>query len=51
VSRVVLLKDGAVVADGAKERILTSVQLSQLFDAPIELVRANGFYQAMPGRH
>ena len=24
-------------------------QLSQLFDTPIELVRANGFYQAMPG--
>jgi len=51
VSRVVLLKDGAVVADGVKEKILTSVQLSQLFDTPIELVRANGFYQAMPGRH
>jgi iron complex transport system ATP-binding protein len=50
-SRVVLLKDGAVLADGAKEKILTSAQLSQLFDTPIELVRANGFYQAMPGRH
>jgi len=49
--RVVLLKDGAVVADGAKENILTSVQLSQLFDTPIELVHANGFYQAMPGRY
>jgi iron complex transport system ATP-binding protein len=51
VSRVVLLKDGAVRADGAKEKILTSVQLSQLFDTPIELVRANGFYQAIPGKH
>jgi iron complex transport system ATP-binding protein len=51
VTRVVLLKDGAVIADGAKERILTSAQLSQLFDTPIELARANGFYQAMPGRH
>jgi iron complex transport system ATP-binding protein len=51
VSRVVLLKDGAVLADGAKEKILTSEQLSPLFDTPIELVRANGFYQAMPGRH
>jgi iron complex transport system ATP-binding protein len=51
VSRVVLLKDGAVLADGAKQKILTSAQLSQLFDTPIELVRANGFYQAMPGRH
>jgi iron complex transport system ATP-binding protein len=51
VSRVVLLKDGGVLADGDKHKILTSAQLSHLFDTPIELVRANGFYQAMPGRH
>jgi iron complex transport system ATP-binding protein len=49
VSRVVLLKDGTVVADGAKEEILTSARLSRLLNTPIELVRANGFYQAMPG--
>jgi len=51
VSRVVLLKHGAVIADGAKSEMLTGAQLSQLFDTPIELVRVNGFYQAMPGRH
>jgi iron complex transport system ATP-binding protein len=51
VSRVVLLKAGAVIADGDKSTILTSARLSQLFDTPIELVRANGFYQAMPGGH
>jgi iron complex transport system ATP-binding protein len=51
VGRVVLLKAGAVIADGDKSHILTSAQLSHLFDTPIELVRANGFYQAMPGRH
>jgi iron complex transport system ATP-binding protein len=51
ISRVVLLKNGAVIADGAKSETLTSGQLSQLFDTPVELVRANGFYQAMPGRH
>jgi iron complex transport system ATP-binding protein len=49
--RVVLLKAGAVIADGDKSAILTSAQLSHLFDTPIELVRANGFFQAMPGRH
>jgi iron complex transport system ATP-binding protein len=49
VSRVVLLKDGAVMADGAKPEILTGANLSRLFDTPVELVRANGFYQAMPG--
>ncbi|HEX9870970.1 MAG TPA: ATP-binding cassette domain-containing protein [Candidatus Tectomicrobia bacterium] len=50
ISRVVLLKAGSVVADGEKSQILTSVQLSHLFDTAIELVRTNGFYQAMPGR-
>jgi iron complex transport system ATP-binding protein len=51
VSRVVLLKDGQVVADGEKSKILTGDQLSMLFDTPIILVHANGFYQVMPGTH
>jgi iron complex transport system ATP-binding protein len=49
ISRVVLLKDGAVLADGEKPEVLTAENLSNLFDTPIELVHANGFYQAMPG--
>jgi iron complex transport system ATP-binding protein len=49
VSRVVLLKDGEVLADGEKPQILTAANLSVLFDTPIELLHANGFYQAMPG--
>jgi iron complex transport system ATP-binding protein len=49
VSRVVLLKDGEVVADGEKPETLTSKNLSSLFDTPVELVQANGFYQAIPG--
>jgi len=49
VSRVVLLKGGAVIADGAKADILTSEQLSCLFDTSITVVRANGFYQVVPG--
>jgi iron complex transport system ATP-binding protein len=48
-SRVVLLKGGTVIADGEKAEILTSANLSHLFDTPIELVQANGFYQALPG--
>jgi hypothetical protein len=38
-----------VVADGEKSKILTDDQLSTLFDTPIKLVHANGFYQAIPG--
>ena len=50
ISRVVLLKEGEIIADGEKSEILTSKNLSALFEAPIALVQANGFYQAMPGR-
>lgn len=49
VSRVVLLKGGAVLADGEKQEVLTDANLSTLFDTPIALVRVNGFYQALPG--
>ncbi len=49
VSRVVLLKEGEVLADGEKPEILTAGNLSNLFDTAIELVHLNGFYQAMPG--
>ena len=48
VSRVVLLKGGRVIADGEKTEILTSANLSHLFDTPVAVVQANGFYQALP---
>jgi len=48
VSRVVLLRNGEVIADGEKSEILTGENLSLLFDTPIELVHVNGFYQVMP---
>lgn len=49
VERVILLKAGRIVADGKKADVLTSADLSRLFDTPIALARANGFYQALPG--
>ncbi len=48
IERVVLLKGGEIVADGAKANLLTDVNLSRLFDQPVTLVRANGWYQALP---
>lgn len=48
ISRVVLLKTGKIIADGAKADLLTSETLSELFDVPIELTKVNGFYQAVP---
>ncbi len=49
IERVMLLKGGEIVADGAKANLLTDVNLSRLFDQPVTLVRANGWYQALPG--
>lgn len=50
ISQVVLLKDCTVVSLGAKSEMLTEGNLSMVFDTPIRLVQANGFYQALPGR-
>jgi len=49
IDRVVFLKGGNVVADGAKSALITGDQLSRLFDSQLTLVQANGWYQALPG--
>jgi iron complex transport system ATP-binding protein len=49
VHRVVLIKEGRIVADGVKSDVLTSRTLSELFDYDLEVVvSANGYYQVMP---
>ena len=49
VERVVLLKQGAITQDGEKRAVLTAANLSALFDCPVSLAHANGWYQALPG--
>jgi iron complex transport system ATP-binding protein len=51
VERVVLLKGGKILQDGEKRAVLTGANLSLLFDCPVALVHANGWYQALPGSH
>ena len=46
IDRVVLLKRGEVLADGPKEKILTSAWLSRLLDGPVEVHESRGFYTA-----
>ena len=46
IERVVLLKAGRILADGAKEKMLTSAWLSRLFDLPIEVSETQGYYTA-----
>ncbi|HSC57521.1 MAG TPA: ATP-binding cassette domain-containing protein [Nitrospira sp.] len=49
VRRVVLLKNGRIIEDGEKKALLTEKHLSHLFECPVTLVHANGWYQALPG--
>ncbi len=44
IERVVLLRDGRIVADGAKQDLLTSEKLSALFDAKIQIAHRDGYY-------
>lgn len=49
IARVVLLKEGRIIADGPKARVLTSAALTELFEFPIKLIEVDGAYQAIPG--
>jgi iron complex transport system ATP-binding protein len=49
IERLILLKCGKIVADGPKTVLLNNDRISDLFDLPIVLAKANGWYQALPG--
>ena len=44
IERVVLLSEGRIVADGAKQDLLTSEKLSALFSARVQIERRDGYY-------
>jgi iron complex transport system ATP-binding protein len=45
IGRVILIKKGRVLRDGAKRDVLTSGLLSELFETSVELVERDGLYQ------
>ncbi len=49
VERVVLLKDGRVVADGPPTHVLTNESVSDLYDAPMVIERRNGYWAVSAG--
>jgi len=49
VERIVLLKDGAIVADGSKEATLTGQLLSEVYETPVRVGILDDFYLAYPG--
>ena len=44
IERVVLMREGRVVADGRKEELLVADRMSWLFGVPVEISRRDGFY-------
>jgi iron complex transport system ATP-binding protein len=44
IQRIVLLRQGHIVAEGPKTSMLTSQRLSEAFDAPIAIVENDGYY-------
>ena len=49
VTRVILLKEGKIVEDGDKDKVLNDASLTNLFDWPIKVIKENGYYQVIPG--
>lgn len=47
-SRVILLREGTVCADGPRERVLTSEALSELFEIPLTVGVRDGFCFVVP---
>ena len=49
VDRVVLLKGGRIAADGPKNDVLNSAQLSEVYETGIRVAEIDGYYLAYPG--
>ena len=44
IERVVLLREGRIIADGPKEEILRAAELTKLFGVPVQLSRHDGYF-------
>lgn len=49
ISRVILLKQGAIFADGPKSSVLTDENLSELYEMPVKVFVNDGLFHATPG--
>lgn len=49
IQRCVLLREGRIAADGSVTELLQPEPLSSLFDTPLQVLRAGGYHQVLPG--
>ena len=48
IERIVLLREGEIVADGPKEEVLTEDNLLTTYSTPIKIALVDGYYLAYP---
>ena len=48
IERVILLRAGRIIADGAKQEVLTPEELGRAYDTEVRLTRVDGYYLACP---
>ncbi|WP_260738083.1 ABC transporter ATP-binding protein [Tunturiibacter lichenicola] len=46
IDRILLMREGRIVADGSKEELLTAPRLSELFQTEVQLSERDGFFHA-----
>lgn len=46
IDRILMMKEGRILADGSKEKLLTAERLSDLFQTEVHLTERGGFYHA-----
>jgi iron complex transport system ATP-binding protein len=47
INRIILLKNGRIVADGSKHTVLTAARLSDLFGIPLQLAPSEGYFNIL----
>lgn len=48
IKRLILLREGRIVADGPKEEILTEENLEKTYDTEVRIAKVDGYYLAYP---
>lgn len=46
IDRILMMKDGRIIADGSKSELLTAARLGELFKTEVQMTQRGGFYHA-----